>query len=128
MTSTIGFEMPSQNVFEQQMEVLKRDMREMRAAVTDMAKAIGKLAVLEERNLATNQTIERIVDRMEKSETKVSRIELDQVKFKNQIDGVSKMLKWMCVAFGGGVIYRGARRGRGRGPRRAGGGPGRGAS
>lgn|GEM_PF-2877405 len=100
--------MPSQNVFEQQMEELKRDMREMRAAVTDMAKAIGKLAVLEERNLATNQTIERIVDRMEKSETKVSRIELDQVKFNGQIDGVSKMMKWMWGAFGGGVIYLGS--------------------
>lgn len=108
MSHNRGFEMPSQNVFEQQMEELKRDMREMRTAVTDMAKAISKLAVLEERNLATNQTIEKILDRMEKTDDKVNRIELEQVKFAGQIEGVSKTMKFMWGAFGGGVIYLGS--------------------
>ena len=104
-TKTKGFEMPSQ--FEQQMEELKLDMREMRAAVTEMAKAMSKLAVLEERNLATNQAIEKVVNKLEKVDQKVVDVELEQVKFVATVMGISKTMKFMWGAFGGGVLYVG---------------------
>jgi hypothetical protein len=103
-----GFEMPSQTVFEQQMEELRTDMREMRGAVTKMAEALTKLSVLEERNLAANVAIEKIATRVEKVEEKVNGVELEQVKFESTVEGVTKTMRFMWGAFGGGVIYLGS--------------------
>jgi len=96
------------NVFEQQMEELKIDMREMRGAITKMAEALTKLSVLEERNLAANVAIEKIAERLDKTDEKVNRVELEQVKFEATVGGISKTMKAMWAAFGGGVIYLGS--------------------
>lgn len=103
-----GFYMPNQTVFEQQMEELRIDMREMRTAVTQMATAMTKLSVLEERNMATIQAIDKVTSRMDKMEDKLSAIELEQVKFEATIDGVTKTAKAMWAVVGGGVIYLGS--------------------
>lgn len=103
-----GFEMPSQTIFEQQMEELRIDMREMRTAIVKMAEAMSKLAVLEERNLAQNHTIEKLTERVEKNEDKLVHVEMEQVKFQATVDGVGKTMKLMWGAFGGGVIFLGS--------------------
>lgn len=103
-----GFEMPSQTIFEKQMEELRIDMREMRTAIVKMADAMSKLAVLEERNLAQTTTIEKLTERVGKNEDKLVHVEIDQIKFQATVDGVSKTMKMMWGAFGGGVIFLGA--------------------
>lgn len=100
--------MPSQTAFDLQMDELRADMREMRGAITKMADALTKLSVLEERNLAANVAIEKIATRVEKVEDKVNAVELEQVKFESTVDGVTKTMKVMWGAFGGGVIYLGS--------------------
>ena len=99
---------PNLDKLEAQFDEMKADMREMRSAVTEMAKAMSKLAILEERNLATNQTIEKVVNKVDKLETKVNNNELEQVKFIANVDGVSKTMKFMWAAFGSGVLYIGS--------------------
>lgn len=101
------FVMAAQTVIEQQLEELKSDMREMRGAITEMAKAMSKLAVLEERNLITNQAIEKLIVKVDAVEDQVTAVKLDQARFVSNIEGVSKTMKFMWGAFGGGVLYVG---------------------
>lgn len=110
-----GYEMPPPNVFEQQMDDLRADMREMRGAITKIGDAISKLSVLEERNSSTNlaiektnQVLDRVVLRLDKMDEKINHIELEQAKREATINGVTKTMKVMWGAFGGGVIYLGA--------------------
>lgn len=97
--------MQTQNFFEQKLEEIKLDMREMRAAVTEVARAMSKLAVLEERNLASNVAITRLNDRVERVEDDVVEVKLTHTRFVSTADGISTTMKWMWGAFGGGVIY-----------------------
>lgn len=97
--------MSAQEVFERQMEELRLDMREMRTAVTEMARAMSKLAVLEERNLATNLAIEKMVNKVELVDTKVTAVVIEQVRTAATTDGIVKTMRFMWGAFGGGVIY-----------------------
>lgn len=97
--------MPSQDAFSLQMNELKRDMSEMRSAVTEMARAMSKLAILEERNLVANKAIEKIGNKVEKLEEKVTENEITQIVFETKVTGISKTMKFMWSAFGGGVLY-----------------------
>lgn len=97
--------MPAQTVFEQQMEDLKMDMREMRAAITEIAKAMSRLAVMEERNLASVQITEKLAIRLEKVELVTTAAALERATFVAKFEGISSTMKFMWTAFGGGVIF-----------------------
>lgn len=107
-TTEQGYEMPNQAVLEQQMDSVQRELQEVRNAMTKMAEAITKLSVLEERNLAANAAIEKLIERQDRLESKIGSIELEQVKFESTVKGVTGTMKWMWGAFGGGVVYIGA--------------------
>ncbi|MEJ7805647.1 MAG: hypothetical protein WKG03_06965 [Telluria sp.] len=100
-----GFTMQTQHFFEQKLEEINRDMREMRAALTEVARAMSKLAVLEERNLNAAEAITRLNSRVERVEDDVVEVKLTHTKFVSTADGVGTTMKWMWGAFGGGVIY-----------------------
>lgn len=100
--------MPNQTVFEQRMDAMSEEMREMRSALSDVAKALTKLSVLEERNLVTNQAIEKVAHRQDKLEEKLSAVELEQVKFESNAKGMASVMKLMWGALGGGVLYIGS--------------------
>lgn len=100
--------MPSQTVFEQRMEEMQIDMREMRGAITKMADAMTKLSILEERNQVATVAIEKIANRVEKVEDKVMAAELDAARFQSKIDGMTTTMKVMWGAFGSGVLYVGS--------------------
>lgn len=100
--------MPDQSVFEQRMEAMADELREMRGALSEVAKALTKLSVLEERNVMVAQAIEKVSARQEKLEEKVSALELEQVKFESNAKGVATAMKLMWGAFGGGVLYIGS--------------------
>ena len=111
-TNHQGFEMPNQSVFEQRMDSLAEEMRDIRGALTEVAKALTKLSVLEERNVVTSQAIEKIAQRQDKLEDKVSDIELEQVKFESNAKGMATAMKLMWAAFGSGVLYIGSELGK----------------
>lgn len=97
--------MPDQTIFEQRMDAMADELREVRGALSEVAKALTKLSVLEERNVATIQTIEKIAARQEKFEGKLAALELEQVRFASNASGVATAMKLMWGAFGGGLLY-----------------------
>lgn len=100
--------MPNQSVFDQRMDSMADELREMRSAVAKVAEALTKLSILEERNAITNQAIEKIAHRQDKVEEKVATIELEQVKFESNAKGMATAMKFMWGAFGGGIAYLGS--------------------
>jgi len=103
-----GFEMPNQSVFDQRMDSMADELREMRSAVSKVAEALTKLSVLEERNATTNQAIEKIAQRQDKVEDKISSLELEQVKFESNAKGMATAVKLFWGVFGGGALYIGS--------------------
>lgn len=99
--------MPNQALFDQRMDAMSDELREVRAAISEVAKALNKLSVLEERNVVTNQAIEKIAQRQDRLEEKLGAVILDHAKFEANISGISSTMKVMWAAFGTGVIYIG---------------------
>jgi hypothetical protein len=108
MTYPQGIEMPNQTAFDQRMDQMAEELREMRSAIAQVAQALTKLSVLEERNLVASQAIEKIASRQDKLDEKLNTVALDQAKFQANIDGTTKAMKFMWGAFGGGVLYIGS--------------------
>ena len=102
-----GFEMPNQTVLEQRMDAMADELREVRGALSEVAQALAKLSVLEERNLMTSQAIDKIAQRQDKLEEKIANIGLEQVKFESNAKGMASGMKFMWGAVGGSVIYVG---------------------
>ena len=84
------------------------ELREVRGAVTKMADALTKLSLLEERNMVVAQAIEKLAERLDKTDDKLNAVALELVKFEAKAEGMAKAMKFMWVAFGGGVTYIGA--------------------
>lgn len=95
--------MPDPTLFETQMNELKTDMREVRAVLTQMANAMSKLAVLEERNIGVTAEIARANLRIAAVETKIGDIELSRAKFDGSISGATTAARVLWAVVGGGV-------------------------
>jgi hypothetical protein len=95
--------MPDPTIFEQQMNELKTDMREVRSVLTQMANAMSKLAVLEERNIGVTAEIARANVRLSAVEVKITDIELDRAKFNGSISGATTAARVLWAVVGGGV-------------------------
>lgn len=102
-TSTLGYEMPDQTVFERQMEELKSDMREMRNAISQMAAAMSKLAVLEERNVNINAEMGRMVSRITNIESDIVEMKLHRAAFNGTVNGATTTAR-IIWAVAGGVV------------------------
>lgn len=102
---TRGYEMPEQTIFERQMEELKSDMREMRAAITQVATAMSKLAVLEERNISITSEVNRLSSRVQTVETKTVEMELHRAKFDGSLTGATTTARIIWAIGGGAVAY-----------------------
>jgi hypothetical protein len=103
-----GFDMPSQTSFEQQMNEMRVDMREMRGAIVKMAEAMTKLSVLEERNSIIAIAHDKLAEKVEQGENKLSAVVLEQAKFESKVGGITSTMKMMWAVFGGGVLYLGS--------------------
>lgn len=95
--------MPDHNVFERQMEELKSDMREMRNAISQMAAAMSKLAVLEERNVNINAEMGRVVGRITTIEAKIVEMELHRAAFDGSVSGATTTARVIWAIAGGAV-------------------------
>lgn len=100
--------MPSQTSFEQQMNEMRVDMREMRGAIVRMAEAMTKLSVLEERNSIISAAHHKLAEKVEANEEKISEITLGQAKFESKVSGIAGTVKIMWAALGGGIIFLGS--------------------
>lgn len=95
--------MPDQSVFERQMDLVQIDLREMRAALTQVAAAMSKLAVLEERNVSVQAEVVRLHAKVAAGETKMAAMELHQAKFDGSVSGATSTVK-VFWAIGGGAV------------------------
>jgi len=95
--------MPDQD----RLQNLQDEMRDIRGALAQMAVALTKLSVLEERNLIANTAIEKLITRQDKMDDRVNSVVLEQAKFEANIKGISTAMKWMWAAFGSGAVYIG---------------------
>jgi len=100
--------MPNPAIFEQQMEDVRAEMREMRGVMGQMANALTKLSVLEERNLVASEAIKQLGVRQDRTENEVSDLKMEQVKFQGTVSGISSTMKLLWAVFGTGMIYLGA--------------------
>lgn len=100
--------MPNQTLFDQRMDAMSDDLRDLRTAMSEVAKALTKLSVMEERNAVTNQAVEKIAARQDRIEHSLSEIRLEQVKFESNINGMTTAIKWMWTVCGAGIVAVGA--------------------
>jgi hypothetical protein len=101
--------MPTPSVFEQHMQDVRTEMREMRAAVTQLAMAMTKLSILEERNVVATAAIEKLAKRQDQSDNELNVVKVEQIKFESTVKGIGGTMKVMWAAFGTGVIYLGSK-------------------
>lgn len=83
----------------QQMTDVREDVREIRAGMAQVAEAITRLAVLEDRNVAATQRIAALEERQREVEKKNAETNLAHVKLLAQMEGASRTIKvmWMVV-------------------------------
>lgn len=84
----------------QQMSDVREDVREIRAGMAQVAEAITRLAVLEDRNVASMQRIASLEERQRDVEKKNAETNLAMVKLLAQMDGASRTIKVMWAVVG----------------------------
>jgi hypothetical protein len=80
-------------------ESMSADMAEIKVAMRDMAAAIGKLAVIEERQTQANAAIERTFRVMDKHDERIRTLEEAQPLQKQAADWVGRVVAIVLTAF-----------------------------
>ena len=99
-----GFEMPSPSSLEQRMDDFSSDMREMRSSMAKIADAITRLAVLDEKSHINGINIEKIANKLERIEERVTEAEIRHVKFEAESEAGGKFKQFMLATFGGSLV------------------------
>lgn len=90
----------------QKLDAILGDMGELKAAVRDLTKSVNRLAVIEERQANTADSLGRAFKEIEKHEFRISTLEKDQPIQKQSSDIVQKVIATiLTVALTAGVTY-----------------------
>lgn len=84
-------------------ELMRNDMNDIKSAVKDMAVAMTRLAVLEEKHFVTTSIAKETLDRVEKLESRVIELEKYRLAQEVRVGTVSIAVKMLWAVFGGGV-------------------------
>lgn len=88
---------------EQQVNDVQRDVGEIKGALSQIAAAITKLAVLEERHQATQTRVEKLEDRLVEAVKKVSELEITNIKHVSMFEGISRTVRVGWIVLGSGA-------------------------
>lgn len=85
-------------------EAISGDMAEVKLTMRELATAVSKLAVIEERQSSTNESIARAFKEINKLGERVGNLEQNQPIQKQSSDMVQTAVKYIVVAVLGAVI------------------------
>jgi hypothetical protein len=85
-------------------EAISGDMAEVKATMRELASAVSKLAVIEERQSSTNESINRAFKEINKLTERIGSLEQAQPIQKQSSDLVQTAVKYIAVALLGAVI------------------------
>lgn len=95
--------MPNQSVFEERMNDVREDIREVRSAMGKIADAITRMAILEERHRGTDDRVAKAEERLRDVEKKSSENEKSYLKLIATINGITSTSRVLWLV-GGTVI------------------------
>lgn len=87
-----------------QMNAMRSDLREMRISVNQIADAMTRLAILEERYQSTTVRTDRLEERLAIAEQKTNEVREAHIILTANIDGMSKAFKFLWAVLGVGVV------------------------
>lgn len=99
--------MTDQTASEFHLAELRSDLREVKDSMKQIAEAMTRLAVLEERHQTIMARMNRIEDRQQNSEKKVSEVREAHISLMSTIDGIVKSAKVMWLVIGVGAVALG---------------------
>lgn len=88
-------------VLEQQVNDVQRDVVDIKGALSQIAAAITKLAILEERHQVTQMRVEKLEDRLTETNTKVTALNETNIEHVAMVKGMSGTLKVVYTILGG---------------------------
>ena len=77
-------------------KVMSNDISEIKVSIREMALAIGKLAVFEERQMNDRQTIGGVIETLKDHGGRITHLELAQPLQKQAVDWVNKVV-WVVI-------------------------------
>ena len=80
------------------------DMRDMKLAMSQMAEAITRLAVLEEKHLGVVNALQRVEDQVDKLDDKVQNLSLQIAEAQGRASGAGWVIKSVWGVVGAAVI------------------------
>ncbi|TSP13967.1 hypothetical protein [Cupriavidus campinensis] len=95
--------------FQQNVKEMRGELHEMRQGMAEIAKAVTKLAVLEERHSAVMLHLDRLNGRFESMERRMKSVEDEQLKFVTRLQMSALAIKVFWCVLGGGALFLGKR-------------------
>jgi uncharacterized coiled-coil protein SlyX len=86
---------------EQQVNDVQRDVGEIKGALSQIATAITKLAILEERHQATQMRVEKLEDRLVETNKAVTKLNETNIEHVATVKGMAGTLKVVYTILGG---------------------------
>jgi regulator of replication initiation timing len=88
-------------MLEQQVNNVQRDVVDIKGALSQIATAITKLAILEERHQATQLRVEKLEDRVTETSEKVTKLNETNIEHVAMVKGMSGTLKVVYTLLAG---------------------------
>jgi hypothetical protein len=88
-------------VLELQVNTVQHDVGEMKGALTQIASALTKLAILEERHQATQVRVEKVEDRLVETNKAVTKLNETNIEHVAMVKGMSSTLKVVYTLLAG---------------------------
>jgi uncharacterized protein involved in exopolysaccharide biosynthesis len=88
-------------VLEQQVNDVQRDVADIKGALSQIATAITKLAILEERHQATQLRVEKLEDRLVETSERVTKLNETNIEHVAMVKGMSGTLKVVYTLLAG---------------------------
>jgi chromosome segregation ATPase len=91
-------------VLEEQVNNVQKDVGEIKGALSQIASAITKLAVLEDRHQNTLARVDKLETRLQANVDKTSELEKAQIKAFAMAEGASRAIKIVWMVIGAAVV------------------------
>jgi vacuolar-type H+-ATPase subunit E/Vma4 len=85
-------------------QVIRNDLEDMKASMSKMADALAKIAVLEERHQVMSSTLMRILEKLDKVDSRQNNLEMAQMRQATTIKVSVNALKVAWGVLGAGVL------------------------
>lgn len=97
------------NALQQRVEEIREDMKSMRSDMSDIAKALTRLAVLEERYQQSALVADRAAQRSERLEAELHQYRMEQVTFTAKAEAMARGIKILWAVLGTTIIGLGGK-------------------